>query len=461
MKTIGPYTIRERLGKGSMGSVYKVLMPETHKIAALKILDPSPKLVEKMGFKWVRDRFMNEASVISNIHHPHVVDVFRFESENDPMFYLMEFFPHNLGTYLKETYWADAVSRTVPVKRATRLIIQILDGLGRLHRSGIVHRDIKPFNIMLTHEGNVKITDFGLSKKRGEPRVSRDGAKKEDLFIGTKHYAAPEQVKSPENADHRADLYSGGVLMYRMLTGRLPRAGGYKKPSLLNPELDETWDGFIAKSMATEPGKRFKTASDMAGAADSVFKRYRIKKDEECKRPDGSRTSPLLKHVSTPPPLTLRSTAQRIIARRARSVFDIDELDRPNRYLANNFQISGSSTVTDQATGLVWQQSGSRYPMNLNAATAYIERLKKERYGGFDTWRLPTVNELLSLLNPPPPGENFCLEPVFSFIQNTIWSGDARSFKAFWLVNIEMGFVTSSDILDDYFVKGVCSLPPY
>lgn len=462
MKKIGSYEIRETLGKGAMGTVYKVLIPGIKKIAALKRLDPSPKLVEKMGIEWVRDQFVNEAAIIANIRHPHVVDVFGFEHEQGRMYYLMEFFCQNLGTNIRETYWADAPSRTVPVKRATELLTQILQGLSRLHQSGIVHRDIKPFNIMLTDGGDVKIADFGLSNKRGEASLLDKGfldekSCEDKILIGTKYYAAPEQVRSPDKADHRADLYSAGVLLYRMLTGTLPLEN-YRKPSLLNPDLGESWDRFLLKAMAPQPEARFSDAQAMADELQSVYDAYRMKRDKECEAPSELFDPPSLKNGPGQKPMHLRSIAGRVIARRAKSIFDIDELGRPNAYLRKNLTRSSAKIVIDHGTNLAWQQAGSPYPMNLKAAKEYIENLRETGFGGFRNWRIPTVNEIFSLINPPSPGENFCFEPLFSPTQNYLWSCDSRSFKASWIVNVDMGFVMSSDILDFYYAKGVCTL---
>ncbi len=114
--------------------------------------------------------------------------------------------------------------------------------------------------------------------------------------------------------------------------------------------------------------------------------------------------------------------------------------------------------VIDKTTGLIWQRSGTEYPVSWSQAQEYVHWINEKKIGNQDSWRQPTVNELLSLLNPSPPGEDFCFESPFSSIQKWIWSGDSRSSRASWVVNVEMGFVMSSDVMDFFYVKGVCSL---
>lgn len=457
-KFIGQYAIRDTLGKGAMGMVYKVIMPDSGQTAALKCFHPSPKLLEKMGLDWLRQQFLLETSILADIEHPHLVKVLFMEVHQEPIFYVMEYFHHNLGELIGESYWADAPSRIIRLEQAVGIIRQTLNGLITLHESGIVHRDLKPFNIMLTETGVVKITDFGLSKKRKETQ-----AMPQNVFIGTKYYAAPEQAALPAEADHRADLYSVGVILYRMLTGRLPQDKPLA-PSTFNQDLDSAWDDFLGKAMEPNPETRFQRADIMMNELDQCYRIYKAKKTQECRMAekdvvaDTGHWSADNNPSQTIDEIVLRAENQRIIAARARTLFDLDDLYRPNSYIQHEFVVMQRDLVMDKATGLIWQQSGSAYPLNWKLAEEYIEELNRMQWGGYQGWRLPTVNELLSILKPPPPGEDFCLEPIFSSLQKWIWSGDSRSLKAAWLVNVDMGFVMSGDVLDTYYVKGVrCS----
>ncbi len=449
MKSIGKYEIRAILGRGAMGVVYKVIIPGIHKIAAVKALSPSPKLIEKMGMAQLRRRFVQEAAVSANLRHPNLVDIFSLEEENDRLFYVMEYLSHNLGTFIGEAYWADAPTRVVPAAKAARLIMEILGGLQRLHDAGIIHRDLKPFNIMLTDQGRVKIVDFGLSKKRGET-----GVENADLFIGTKFYAAPEQIAGPEAVDLRADLYSTGVMLYRLLTGLLPQTPP-QTPSRLNPDLDRAWDELLLKAVSSRPEDRFQEARTMRMEIEQVLADYQNQKNKACVLADDSAVSSA-GQPSLEPGTPLRSRPDRVLAKHAKTVFDINDLHRPKTYCLNRLETTQPDLVIDHTTALVWQGGGSAYPLPWQQAFEYIDKLNEIRLGGFNHWRLPTVNELLTLLNPPPPGEDFCLKSPFSPDQQWIWSGDSRSHLAAWFVNMEMGFVASADVLDSLYVKGVC-----
>ena len=433
-----------------MGQVYKVIIPGENRFAALKVLKPNTDLIKKMGMKWIYEQFIHEAAVIADLNHPNVVNVWNLEEEDDRVYYLMEYFPRNLGVIMGEAYWADKPSRILRIGKAVDYISETLEGLSVLHQDGIVHQDVKPFNLMLTDKGSIKITDFGLSKRRGENLITSA-----EMMIGTPYYSAPEQVESPENADSRVDLYSVGVMLYRMLTGILPQKP-CKLPSTLNPELDEGWDALILKSIHTDPNRRFQDAESMMHAIQIHYQVFKNEKQMACKVPDDFLSSWEKKGRSDP--VVLRSKAERVLAKHAKSVFKIDEIHRPQQYLENSLGVVKDGVIVDGTTNLVWQQSGSESPLQWEQAKDYINRINQQRFGGYEGWRLPTINELLSLLNPPPPGEDFCFQSQFSLVQKWIWSGDTRSKRAAWFVDVEMGFVASSDILDGYYAKAVCSI---
>jgi serine/threonine-protein kinase len=450
LKSIGKYQIRSRLGQGSMGQVYKVMRPEEDGFAALKLLKPQPDLIHKMGMKWIYDQFVNEYNIATGLRHPHVVNIWGLEEKDDHVYFLMEYFPRNLGVMMGESYFADKPSRILRVGKAVDYILETLEGLSRLHQEGIVHQDIKPFNLMLTENDTIKITDFGLSNRRGEKFITLG-----KMMIGTPHYAAPEQIKSPENADHRVDLYSVGVMLYRMLTGILPQKP-LSWPSALNPELDAGWDELILKAIHHDPDKRFQDATSMIHAIQTHYQDFKNQKETACNIPKNFLAHSVKKAESNP--AILRSTSERVLAKHATSVFAIDECHRPQTYFENKLGPVKDGVIVDGNANLAWQQAGSASPMSWNGAEHYIAGLNQQKFGGYEHWRLPTINELLSLLNPPPPGEDFCFQSPFSSIQKWVWSGDTRSKRAAWFVDAEMGFVTSGDILDGYYVKAVCSL---
>jgi serine/threonine protein kinase len=448
---IGKYRIKGRLGSGTMGQIYRVTIPILEKTAALKLFTPSKALIKKTGLTWLKEQFIHEAAVISNIRHPNVVGIWSFEEIDNDLFYLMEYYCRNIGQLIGESYWADRRSRKVSVEKTCQYLTQILEGLCCLHEANIIHRDIKPFNIMLSDTGIVKIVDFGLSKRRGE----KQSPHVEKLDIGTPFYTAPEQIDSPETVDQRADLYSAGVIFYRMVTGHLPNKNP-ALPSELNTQLDHKCDRFILKAIAPHPNDRFQTAAVMSDELNMLSASYKNDKQKECFAPDdvyqennaASRTKPNL---------PIRSEPSRILVKHARNVFNLDDLHQPEIFVENGFQKINNTTIIDQATQLIWQQSGSRYPITWHQAQNYIQMLSESKLGGYQNWRLPTINEMLSLLNPLSD-DNFCMEPVFSTDQKWLWSGDTRSKKSAWSMDVQMGFVTCSDYFDYNYVKGVCSV---
>lgn len=447
MKTIGKYKIRGLLGRGGMGKVYKVELPVIGKIAALKLLAPNPHLVQLMGEKAIRNLFISEAVIMSNLRHPNIVEVWNFDETKDGrLFYIMDYYFNNLGIMIGESYITEKPSRIIKLDKAIKYTRQILMGLACLHHFGIVHRDIKPYNILVTDLDTVKICDFGLSKLRGENFKGPS-----NLKVGSPWYAAPEQEADPDKADRRADIYSVGIMLYRMLTGALPTEK-YEKPSKINADLDQTWDAFIAKAIAPEHQNRFSDANDMLNELVGLHQEWEAKKENICKIAPESKDEENLEYHS----VKLRSHAIKVNPERGRNLFSTNRLWQPTSYIENNFKIHGNDTVTDNATDLIWQQSGSEYPLTWSQAHEYIEGLNQKLFAGYNHWRLPTTEELMSLLIRTPHGEDFCMKPVFDSKQKWLWSCDRRSYIAAWYVSADMGFVSWQDFSADYYVRGVC-----
>ncbi|MFC1895772.1 DUF1566 domain-containing protein [Thermodesulfobacteriota bacterium] len=192
------------------------------------------------------------------------------------LFFLMDYYCHDLGSMIGETYEPDAPSRVLRIGRAVRYTQQILTGLECLHDAGITHRDIKPYNVLISDEDMVKITDFGLSRQRGETFAGPS-----NLKVGSPFYAPPEQEENPDSADHRSDLYATGVLLLRLLTGRLPQ--GEVEAELENvPEMDDAWRRFLMTAVERDPERRFINAGQMRRELASLAKAWEAKKTGEC-----------------------------------------------------------------------------------------------------------------------------------------------------------------------------------
>jgi len=272
MKKIGKYTIHGFLGKGGMGKVYKVEYPVTGKIAALKHLDPNPLLVDLMGMEKIEKRFTSEAVAMANLRHPNIVEIWDYDNFEGKLYYVMDFYCNNLGTIIGESYETEQDSRIISIDKAFHYIEQILSGLSCLHYNNMIHRDIKPFNILVTDFDDAKICDFGLSKLRGE---IFNGHK--SLKIGTPYYAAPEQEKDPDQINFNADLYSVGVMFYRMSTGHLPDKK-HEKASSVNPDLNDEFGDFLSKALSKNPLGRYCSADDMIEDLQRLQKGVKIRR---------------------------------------------------------------------------------------------------------------------------------------------------------------------------------------
>jgi serine/threonine protein kinase len=448
MKKIDKYEVSGLLGKGGMGVVYKARVPVIGRVVALKLLSPHPMLVELLGKEAIRRSFVSEAITMASLRHPHIAAVWDFHDSDDLTFFVMEYYCNNLGLMIGETYRVEGPSRVLSVDKAIHYTRQVLVGLSRLHQAEIIHRDIKPYNILITDEDRVKITDFGLSKLRGETFHGPP-----NLRVGSPYYAAPEQEEDPDRVDVRADIYPVGVMLYRMLTGALP-IEPFKKLSQSNPDLDPDWDAFIDQAIVAEREKRFAGVKHMLDSLDALNLAWEEKKEKACQMPQ----MPTLKR--SPARKTkkrLRAQGVKVAPREARKVFEVDKLWRPIRYIAHDLQLNPEGTVTDRSNSLAWQQAGSDYPLSWHEAQKYIEQLNQGCFAGRASWRLPTVNELVSLITEIPRAADLCVEPIFHQDQRWLWSSDRRSFVAAWYVSLDLGYVSWQDFTCYYFVRAVSS----
>lgn len=447
MKTIGKYIVKGLLGHGGMGKVYRVELPPIGKITALKRLEPDPLLEKLIGADKIESLFTAEAKTLAAIHHLNIVEILDFDQDKGKLFYVMGYHADNLGQLMGETYRPDIPSRILPVEKAINYTAQILQGLACLHYFDIIHRDIKPFNVLMTASETLKICDFGLSKLRGE---SFKGPS--NLNVGSPFYAAPEQEKNPNEVEFSSDLYSVGIILYRMLTGNLPLADAqYPAVSKINPDIDQNWDDFLSKAISSNPKDRFQSAQQMLSHLIQLEAEWRIRKEKICNlnEPAPNRDSSKIF------PIALRSKKCKVSPSKAKELFQLDHLWRPKKHTANQFAAPNSHLVEDRATGLIWQRAGSAYPLTWHQAHTYIDQLNADKHGHRDDWRLPTICELTSLLTDLPHKEGLCVPPVFNPRQNFLWSDDLRSYTAAWLVNLELGFVLHQDFSARYYVRAV------
>jgi len=248
--------IIELLGQGGMGAVYKARQKQLDRLVALKILPP--EVEQQAAFA---ERFTREARSLARLNHPHIVTVFDFGHTAEGLyFFVMEFVE---GTDLRHVIQS---AKLLP-KEALAIVPQICEALQFAHDEGIVHRDIKPENILLDKRGRVKIADFGLAKLLDSPAtvytLTQAGQR-----MGTPHYMAPEQIEHPDQVDHRADIFSLGVVFYEMLTNELP-LGRFSPPSQ-KVEVDVRLDDVVLRALEKEPDRRYQHASEVGVDVETI-----------------------------------------------------------------------------------------------------------------------------------------------------------------------------------------------
>ena len=269
--------ILECLGRGGMGVVYKARQKSLNRLVALKLL--APECVNDAGFA---GRFQTEAQALAKLNHPDIVTVYDFGQAGGFYFLLMEFVD---GMNLRQLLNA---GRIAP-REALAIVPQICDALQYAHDAGIVHRDIKPENILLDRQGRVKVADFGLAKLVGSsctgvspvapagPSSEKTGGTPVQLtteagrVMGTPQYMAPEQRDHPSDVDHRADIYSLGVVFYQMLTGELP-GKQLEPPSsrMRGIVIDVRLDEVVLRALEKQPSRRYQQASDVKTIVETI-----------------------------------------------------------------------------------------------------------------------------------------------------------------------------------------------
>src|SRR5262245_44299046 len=254
LTAIGNYDILAKVAEGGMGTVYKARRRDDGLVVAIKIIPPgaarTPVLMQ---------RFKREFNAARQIDHPNVVKAIEFCDAPPSPYLVMEFVDgESLGQRIER-------EGRVSEDDAKRIMAQVCQGLHRAHKQGMIHRDIKPDNILLTHDGVAKVTDLGLVKDiEGEMNLTRTGR-----GLGTPHFMAPEQFRNAKNADVRCDIYSLGATLYMTVTGKMPFDGcgpldawmrkssnEFAAPRDLEPSLSERMDWAIRRAMNSDSTTR-------------------------------------------------------------------------------------------------------------------------------------------------------------------------------------------------------------
>ena len=300
------YEILEVIGTGGMAVVYKALCHRLNRLVAVKILKD-----EFSGDEEFRRRFRAEGEAVAMLSHPNIVQVYDVSSSDSANYIVMELID---GISLKQYM---EVKGVLNWKETLHFAMQIAKGLEHAHSRGIVHRDIKPHNVMVLKNGSVKVMDFGIARVMNKSNTLTKEA------LGSVHYISPEQAKGG-HTDNRSDLYSLGVVMYEMMTGRPPYdgespvavaiqhiSGGAALPSALNPNIPRGLEQIIMKAMALDPKDRYDSATQMLQDMEEFRKNPAIVFSYHSIVDDATRTVPVK---------TAGSTAERVARAKGGSV---------------------------------------------------------------------------------------------------------------------------------------------
>jgi serine/threonine-protein kinase len=268
----GRYKLIDERGSGSFGEVYIARDLQTNYLYAAKVM-----YLDHASDNELLERFKREAYILHSLNNSHIVRIIDYGNDDNIYFIIMH---HIDGQNLK--FYITTYGPIEPL-RAIHYILQVAEGLDAAYKMGVVHRDMKPQNILVSNKGEVKIVDFGLSRSKDSPTITSS-----DKFMGTAYYTAPEQVMSSHSADIRSDLYSLGVVLFETLTGYPPYTGGTVVdiilkhqsediPSIcsIHPGLPYELDAFLQKAMAKQPDARYQTPREFIAALEQIQRRIR------------------------------------------------------------------------------------------------------------------------------------------------------------------------------------------
>jgi serine/threonine protein kinase len=266
---LGNYEIESPLGQGGMARVYKAWDTTLHRSVAIKVIEPGLSVQEKY-----RERFEREAQAVAALEHPHIVPVYYF-GKTDSLYYLaMKFIEgEDLGSIMNRY---SVAGEYLPFDDILQIIEGVVSALDYAHSKGVIHRDVKPSNIMIDREGHPYLTDFGLALDLSQGTVGD--------VLGTPHYVSPEQARNSANAVPQSDLYSLGVVLYELFTGVLPfddpsptavalqhMMNEPPSPRALNPDLSAEIEAVILKAMAKNPSERYQNGKGLITALQAAL----------------------------------------------------------------------------------------------------------------------------------------------------------------------------------------------
>jgi eukaryotic-like serine/threonine-protein kinase len=261
--TVGRYEILEELGQGAMGIVYKARDPKINRMLAIKTIRFSDEF-EAEKIREIKERFMREAEIAGRLAHPSIVAIYDVGEDYELTYMAMEYLEgESLLKYCRK-------GSLLPLRRTLYVISETALALDYAHKQGVIHRDVKPANIMLLRDGQIKVTDFGIAKAVSSSQT------KSGIVLGTPNYMSPEQING-HDIDGRSDIFSLGVVLFELLTGQLPFHGKnltnlfyqinqakHTSPREINPKVPKPVEQILDKALAKDPAQRFLAGADFA-----------------------------------------------------------------------------------------------------------------------------------------------------------------------------------------------------
>jgi eukaryotic-like serine/threonine-protein kinase len=261
--TVGRYEILEELGQGAMGIVYKAKDPKINRMLAIKTIRFSDEF-EAEKIREIKERFMREAEIAGKLAHPAIVAIYDVGEDYELTYIAMEYLE---GSSLQKFCRKGSL---LPLRKALYVVSETALALDYAHKQGVIHRDVKPANIMLLKEGQIKVTDFGIAKAVSSSQT------KSGIVLGTPNYMSPEQING-HGIDGRSDIFSLAVVFFELLTGQLPfhgknltnlfyqiTQGKHPSPREINPKVPRPVEQILNKALAKDPAQRFGTGAELA-----------------------------------------------------------------------------------------------------------------------------------------------------------------------------------------------------
>lgn len=289
--TIGQYEVVEKIGSGGMATVFKAYQPKLDRHVAIKVMHQN--IAQDTNFL---ARFEREARIVARLDHPHIVPIYDFDEVEGQPFLVMKYVE---GRTLKN------ILRDGPMQsdQTLKIVEEIGDALQYAHERGILHRDIKPSNILIDERGHAYLTDFGLARiaQQGESTMSVD------VMLGTPHYISPEQAQGQNDVDSRTDVYSLGIVMYELVTGRVPFFGDTsyaiihsqintppQPPHEINPDIPLEVEAVLLKALEKDREKRYSSPADLVRAYQQAIHGQSIAAPTSQVAPRGQTPTPVL-----------------------------------------------------------------------------------------------------------------------------------------------------------------------